>query len=167
MLTALSLFVASILEDAKTTDLGDGYVQVETKSYSIEVPQSWKVSSETPWGARKVSVVDSASELGVMTAGKTQATWEELYRTSLFFIQREESGKATPYILSKTAQGYDACSFSVLDNEGFAKRRYVLLKSPSGYAVALSVKISGKNEEASLTKHFDRLVKTAKIADSE
>ncbi len=147
--------------DAKVTDLGDGYVRVSTEIYSIEVPKGWVVSRETPWGQRKAT--NEAGELGVMTAGNTRSTWDELYRTSLFFIQRERKGKPTPYEITKTAQGYEACTFSILDEEGFADRRYVLLKSKAGEAIALSVQIRDRKATKDLVAHFDRLVKSAKI----
>jgi len=103
--------------------------------------------------------------MGTMTAGPTRATWDELYRTSLYFVNREEEGKATPYEIKKSAQGYEAMTFSVLDKKGFAKRRYVLLKAKSGKVLALNVKIGSVKSEKTMATYFDRMVRTAKILD--
>lgn len=149
--------------DAKVVDLGDGYVRVESSLYTVEVPKGWAVGAETPWGARSMAPEGTKGELGVMTAGPTTASWDELYQTSLYFIMREERGKATPYELSRTRQGYEAMSFSVLDSEGFPARRYVLLKAPSGRALALSVKIPSQASEKQWQVHFERMVRTARL----
>jgi hypothetical protein len=149
--------------DAKIVDLRDGFVRVETAAYSIEVPKEWKVSEETRWGQRKAK--GKHGELGMMTGGRTRATWEQLYDTSLYFIMREESGKPTPFKVSKTKQGYEAATFSVLDDKGFATRRYVLLRDKAGSLLALSVRIGEKQREKELAAAFDRMVKSAKIAD--
>jgi hypothetical protein len=50
-----------------------------------------------------------------------------------------------------------------LDEDGFADRRYVLLHSPNGPVLALSVKIPDKKLEAELQTAFERMVKTAKF----
>lgn len=147
--------------DAKLEDLKDGYVRVVTREYSIEVPKGWAVTTETRWGQRDAT--GNGGKLGVMTAGATDATWEELYRTSLFFIQRERRGTPTPFKVSKTDQGYEACSFSILDEEGFAERRYVLLKNKDREVIALSVRIDDRKATKDLERHFDRMVRTARI----
>lgn len=163
MLTVLATLLALVPGDAQVKDLRDGFVRVETKAYSFEIPKGWSIGSETPWGARDLKPANGKAVLGAMTAGPSQAGWDQLYRTSLWFIQREEEGKATPYTVKKTTQGYEACTFSVHDKEGFAKRRYVLLKHPSGKVLALSVKIPDRSEESNLAPVFDRFVSSAKI----
>lgn len=159
MTPALLALVLSV--DAKITDLKDGFVRVETASYRIEVPKGWEVSRETSFGQREMTSPEG--KMTAMTApGGGRQGWERLYRTSLFFIMREKEGKATPYSISKTAQGYEACTFSILDKEGFAERRYVILKNPkSENILALSVKIPERKRERELVAAFDRLVKTA------
>ncbi len=152
-------------KDAKMVDLKDGYVRVETGTYTVELPKGWNCGAETPWGARKMDSPKSEGGMGTMTAGPSKATWDELYKTSMFFIMREEKGKATPFKIEKTAQGYEACTFSILDDKGFAKRRYVLLKAKSGKVLALNVRIPTKSAESEMAKHFDRMVRTAKIAE--
>ena len=152
-------------DESKVIDLKDGYVRVETRAYSVELPKGWKFGDETPWGARKMSNSKSAGEMGTMTAGPSKATWDELYKTSMYFIMREEKGKATPFKIEKTSQGYEACTFTIVDDSGFAKRRYVLLKAKSGKVLALNVKIPSKAAEAEMAKHFDRMVRTAKIVE--
>lgn len=149
--------------DAKMKDLKDGFVRVETASYTIEVPKGWTVSRETSFGQRTME--GNRGTMTAMTAaGGGSQGWERLYRTSLWFISREMPNyKATPYKLSKTSQGYEAASFSMLDDKGFAKARYVLLKAPNGNLLALSVKIPGKSEERELVAQFDRLIRTAVV----
>lgn len=164
-LLAVASVAAADPKDARIVDLRDGYVRVETTGYSIEIPRGWKVGEETQWGQRKADAPKGSGELGVMTAGPTRATWDDLYRTSLWFIQREEAGKATPYEVSKTQQGYEAASFSVLDKEGFAARRYVLVRAKDGRVLALSVRIPEPKAEREFARHFDRLVATARLTD--
>lgn len=149
--------------DARVTDLGDGYVRVTAETYSIEVPKGWAVGRETRWGQRDAKPADGSGKLGVMTAGPSRASWDDLYRTSLYFIMREDEGTATKYTLSKTAEGLEAMSFSVLDKDGFAQRRYVLVKNTDGRVLALSVEIPSKAGEKKWASHFDRLVKTARF----
>lgn len=163
MVGALSLLIALAANDSKQIDLGDGFVRVETKAYSFEVPKGWAVGNETPWGARDLKPATGQGGLSAMTAGPSNASWEQLYRTSLYFITREGAGKATPYKIDKTTQGYEACSFTVNDADGFASRRYVLLKASSGKVLALSVKIPTRENEKTLQPIFDRFVKSAKI----
>jgi len=149
--------------DAKITDLGDGYWRVETKSYSVEVPRGWKVSEETPWGQRKVKPEAGNGALGVMTAPPSRQTWDDLYRTSLYFILREKGGKATPYKLTKTTSGLEAASFEVLDSKGFADRRFVLLKHKEKGLLAISVDIPSKERDTEWKVHFERMVRSAKF----
>jgi hypothetical protein len=167
----LTSFIVSALvgiagsgDKSVTTDLGDGYVRVKTPDYSVDVPKGWLIGDQTPWGARAILPKEgSQAELGVMTAGITKQSWESLYETSLFFILRQEKGKATPYKISKLKNGYEACRFEVVDETNFAKRRYVLLKSTEGRAIALSVIITNKANEKQIVTWFNRMVESAKI----
>jgi hypothetical protein len=161
-LTPLLLLMAQA-SDAKIVNLADGFVRVETAAYSFEVPKGWAVGRETPWGARDLKPASGPGALSAMTAGPSDAGWDQLYQTSLFFIRREAAGKPTPYKVEKTKQGYEACTFSMMDDEGFANRRYVLLKTPSGKVLALSVKIPSRENEKTLQPIFSRFVTSAKI----
>ena len=152
--------------DVKMTTLPDGFVRVTSKEYAVEVPKSWTVGNQTPWGARSITPdKGTETELGVMTAGVTKQTWDQLYQTSLFFIMRQESGKATPYRLGKTKKGYTSCSFEVADDKGFLKRKYVLLKDGRGAAIALSVVIGDPTQEKQISSYFKRMVDKAEIID--
>jgi hypothetical protein len=157
----MSLLLAAA--DAKIVDLKDGFVRVETPVYTMEVPKGWAVSRETNFGQRKAKAPNGKGELGMMTGGQTDASWDSLYRTSLYFIMREERGKATPYQITKTKQGYDAATFSVVDEDGFASRRYVLLKDANGALLALSVRIGDRKQEKELVGAFDRMVRSTRI----
>jgi hypothetical protein len=167
-LNILSLACCLAFQTAKDpytrVDLGDGFVKLKTSGYTIELPKEWTVGELMPWGARSITPSPkSPTELGVMTAGVTKQSWAELYKTSLFFVMRQEPGKATPYKVTKMANGYEACSFQVTNDKGFAKRRYVLLKSPKGEAIALSVIIADPKDEKKIAGYFDRMVRTAHI----
>lgn len=164
LLTLASLSIGAFAQkDVRSTDLGDGFVRIVTASYTIEVPKGWEVGAETSFGQRKVAPEKGSAEIGIMTAPPNKNSWDQLYQTSLYFILREEDGKPTPYKLTKTDQGYEAASFSVLDAQGFAKRRYVLLKSKENRLLALSIKIPAKQDEKSLANYFDRLVRSARM----
>lgn len=160
-LTALA--IAQIPSDAKITDLGDGYSRIQSSTYSVEVPRGWEVSRQTPWGQRTMNPKDKAGELGVMTAPPGRQTWDELYQTSLYFIKRQSKGKPTPYRISKMPNGLEAASFEMLDNTGFAEKRYILIRDESKGLLALSVKVPSREADKEWSKHFDRLVKTAKL----
>lgn len=162
-LLALTFLFSShaLAQDIVTKPLKDGFVLVETPGYSFEVPQGWTVGAETPWGARDINSKKEAGTFGAMTADARTATWDSLYRVSLGFIMREEKGTATEYRKIKTGKGYEAIAFEVAKKDGFASRRYVLLKNSDGRALALSVKIDRKADEANMVKSFDRMVKTA------
>jgi hypothetical protein len=151
--------------DAKLTPLGDGFVRVESATYTIEVPQGWKVSEETPWGQRKAAP-KGGGELGVMTAPPGRQSWESLYRTSLYFILREDpEGQATPYELVKRKDGLEAAQFSVVNKEGFAYRRFFLLRHPSKGLLALSVRIPDRKNEKQWASSFKRMIDTAVFLD--
>lgn len=149
--------------DAKIIDLGDGYSRIVTKEYSVEVPKGWDVSEQTPWGQRKMNPKGNSGELGVMTAPPGQQSWDQLYETSLYFILRESKGKPTPYRLTKRADGSEVASFEVLDDQGFANRRYVLIRDKSRGLLALSVKVPSREADKEWEKHFARMVKSAKF----
>lgn len=149
--------------DSAATDLKDGYSRVATSNYTVDVPNGWTVSKETPWGARKVQPTQGKGELGVMTAPPGQQSWDQLYQTALYFIQREEKGKATPYRLTKTPSGLEAASFDVVDAEGFASRRYVMIRDSAKGLFALSMKVPSREANKQWTKHFDRLIRSAKF----
>lgn len=149
--------------DAKITDLQDGYSRVQTSTYAIEVPNGWKVSAETPWGQRKAQPEQGGGELGVMTAPPGRQSWDQLYETSLSFILREDNGKATPYRLSKTKSGLEAASFEVLDKDGFAARRYVLIRDEAQGLLALSVNVPNRRADKQWSQHFKRLIETARF----
>jgi hypothetical protein len=160
-----TLAFAQTPSDAKITDLGDGYSRIQASAYSVEVPNGWEVSNQTPWGQRTMHPKDKAGELAVMTAPPGSQTWDQLYETSLFFILRESKGKPTPYCLGKTPKGLETASFEVLDDEGFPSRRYILIRDKSKGLLALSVKVPSREADKEWTKHFERLVRTAAFAE--
>lgn len=139
------------------------FVRIDAPRYSFEVPRGWTVGAETPWGARDILPNEGGGKLGAMTAGPSRASWDDLYRTSLFYILREDRGEPTPYRLGKTQQGYESMSFEVKNREGFASRRYTLLRDDRGYALALSVRIPSPKEERRYLQLFQRMVDTARL----
>lgn len=139
------------------------FVTFESDRYSFEVPKGWNVGKETPWGARDVVPGSGNGKLGAMTAGPTRASWDELYRTSLYFIKREGEGKETPFRTGKTKQGHECMSFEMINKDGWADRRYTLLKNDAGNALALSVKIPTRKDEKQYTQWFQHMVDTAKL----
>lgn len=157
----LSTLIAASLLDT-TLDPND-FVLFESDKYSFEVPKGWSVGKETPWGARDITTKSGSGKFGAMTAGPTQAGWDELYQTSLYFIKREGKGKETPYRIGKSKLGYATMSFEVVNPDGFSDRRYVLLKNDNGLALALSVKIPAKAQEKEYAAMFQHMVDTAKF----
>lgn len=139
------------------------YVLIDTPIYSFEVPKGWTVGKESPWGQRDIKPTASAGKLGAMTAGRTDRSWDDLYNTSLYFIQREKEGKPTPYSKGKTARGYESIRFAVANAKGFQDRHYVLMKNGQGDALALSVNIPSPADEKAYLKHFQHMVDTTKI----
>lgn len=137
------------------------FVRVDTPRYSMDVPKGWTVGEETPWGARDILREGDKGKFGAMTAGPTTASWEQLYRTSLGFILREEKGEPTPFRTGKSKKGFETMSFEVKNDKGFASRRYVLLKNKDGRALALSVKIPSLAEEKEYATKFRRMVDSA------
>ena len=140
-----------------------GFTLVDTDKYVIQVPTGWSVGEETPWGARDITPESGPGRMGAMTAGPTADGWDALYKTSLYFIKREEAGVETPYRTGKTKQGYECMSFEVKNEDGFASRRYTLLKDTKGNALALSIKIPSPEKEKSFKAMFQHMVDTAKI----
>lgn len=51
----------------------------------------------------------------------------------------------------------------MVNDQGWAYRRYTLLKNAEGYALALSVKIPSKGDEKQYAEWFQRMVDTAKL----
>ncbi len=164
-LMTIAFALAQSSTDTTTTDLKDGYSRVSTSSYTVEVPNGWEVSKETPWGARRIQPTKGKGELGIMTAPPGQQSWDQLYKTALYFIQREEKGKATTYRITKTPRGLEAASFEVLDKAGFPSRRYVLIKDNTKGLLALSVKVPSREADKQWTKHFERLISSAKFKE--
>jgi len=162
-LTSLVMLVQGPASDTKSVDLNDGYIRVQTPNYELEVPKGWEIGRETPWGSRAVHPPKGEGELSVMTAPPGNQSWDQLYQTSLYFIMREGPGKATPYKLVKTPRGLDAASFEVVDDKGFANRRYVLIKDQASGLIALSVKVPSREADKEWSKHFERLIKTARF----
>ena len=136
---------------------------LETNKYTIEVPVGWAVGAETPWGARDITPKTGSGRLGAMTAGPTTVGWEELYRTSLGFIKREEPGTETPFRTGKTKQGYESMSFEVKNKDGFASRRYTLIRNLGGNVLALSIRIPSAEQETHFVEMFTHMVDTAKL----
>ncbi len=140
------------------------YILVDKPGYSFEVPKGWKIGEETPWGARDMTPKEGDGKLGAMTANGQGSTWDDLYRTSLYFIKREDKkAKETEFRIGKTKNGYECMSFEMVMPDGFKNRRYTLLKNEDGRALALSVKIPSKKVEEAYEMYFKRMVDTAKI----
>ena len=162
MLLCSALILASELAHPIIMPHAD-YTFVDTSKYSFEIPKGWDLGDETPWGARDILPKQEAGKMGAMTAGPTKATWAELYKTSLYFIQREAKGDPTPFRTGKTKLGYECMSFEVLNKDKFANRRYTLLKNSAGSALALSINIPSKTVEKKYLEMFQHMVDTAKI----
>jgi hypothetical protein len=157
-------------------DVSKKFVTLDTRSYTLESPEGWVVSEETPFGQREIHPRDDArgAKIGAMSAmtgaGLGRQDWEQLYRTSLFYITRSfppAKFEARPFTLLKTRKGYDACTWTM--EEKGTKRvaaRYVILKSTTGNILALSVKVPA-SAERTVTKvldaQFQHLVDTAVV----
>lgn len=152
------------------------FVTLDTKSYTLESPDGWVVSEETPFGQREMHPKEDArgeknGAMSAMTgAGLGKQEWEQLYRTSLYFTTRSfppAKYDAKPFTLLKTRKGYDACTWTI--EEKSTKRvaaRYVILKSTTGNILALSVKVPASAEKAKkkvLDAQFQHLVDTAVV----
>jgi len=150
-------------ENVKVTKASHKFDRVDTEKYSFEIPSKWLVGKETPWKARDIAQDGGAGHLGAMTAGPTKQGWDELFKTSLFFIKREEEGTETPFRTGKTKLGYDCMRFEVKNKAGFTDRRYTLIRNASGNVLALSIKIPTPDQEKSFVAIFEHMVDTAKV----
>ena len=161
----IALLLTALLpsDTAKVVDLKDGFVQVSTAKYVVEIPKGWEIGEQTSFGQREFKPEKPEDgQLGTMTGSARNQSWESLYRTSLFFIQRSTPGVPTPFKISKSEQGYEAMSFSMM-KEDVPSARYVILKNTKNEILALSVKIPSKDQQKTLEQVFDRLVKKAKM----
>ncbi len=154
-------YLAAILALAEPTitDLKDGFIRVETKKYTVEVPKGWEVGEETSFGQREFH--SDKGELGTMTGSAKGATWDRLYNTSLYFIQRREKATPTPYRLGKNKKGYETMSFEMIGKDNKPTSKYVILKNSKEEILALSVRIMPGKSEKELAQAFERLVNTA------
>ena len=150
-------------KEIKMTKAQKGMTIVETDKYTIEIPDGWKVGNETPWGARDINPQAGSGKFGAMTAGPTNAGWDQLYKTSLGFIKREEPGTETPYHEGKTKNGYESMSFEVANKAGFVSRRYTLIRNSKGNVLALSIRIPSPDVEKEFVSMFKHMVDTAKL----
>jgi len=151
--------------DVRIEPLGDGYVRVIAPKYTVEVPEGWHVGDVTPYGSRDFEPATGAGDMNVMTAPPSESTWEDTYRTALYFILRNNpTDTPTPYDVQQRDDGIEAATFVVHNREGFAYRRFVLLKHPAKGLLALSVRIPSKDDEAAWQSSFDRMVQTATFA---
>ena len=141
------------------------YRTVTTKNYAIQIPEGWEMGEETPFGQREMSPKAGKGQLTSMTGpGLGKQSWEQLYRTSLYFILREQpagSMSATRPVMGRSKQGFEAASWSMLDRKKTVVARYVVLKSKADNILALSVKIPEGADRTQLEAIFERLVSTA------
>jgi len=156
-------FVAYGQEETRVSPLPHSFTVVETAKYTIEIPKGWSIGKETPWGARDITPESGAGQFGAMTAGPTKAGWNELYKTSLFFIKQEEPGTETPFRTGKTKLGYDCMAFEVKNKAGFFSRRFTLVRNAAGNVLALSIRIPSQEQEKSFVEMFKHMVDTAKL----
>ena len=110
------------------------YHKLETKNYTVELPEGWEAGEETSFGQREIhppsqkaadSDVNAGASMSTMTGpGLGKQSWDQLYQTSLYFITRFGASSkkmvATPYKLGKSAQGFEACSWT---SRGSKKRK--------------------------------------------
>ena len=143
------------------------YVKSANDKYAIEAPEGWEISAETPFGQREIASKQKKSgSMSVMSAaGSGAKSWDELYRTSLYFITRyqKEELKATPYKLGKTKSGLESCSWDMTDRDGKLRSKHVILKETSGKILALSGRFQPETDTKTLESDFRHLVETARI----
>ena len=143
------------------------YRTVTTKNYTIQIPESWELSEETPFGQREMSPKVGKGQLTSMTGpGLGKQSWDQLYQTSLYFILRGQpagSMTATRPAMGKSKQGFETASWSMLDRKKTVVARYVVLKSKADNILALSVKIPEGADRTQLEAIFERLVATAVV----
>ncbi len=165
----LSILLGSLLSTPKVAPdvtiepVNKEIVRVVVPGYSFEIPKEWSIGRETPWGQRDMSLEGSKGKLGVMTGGGEPSNWDDLYRVSLYFINREERGEPTPYREFESKGGYPSIAFEVKNSEGFASRRYAILKNKDHRILALSVRIPAEKDEKAFTAHFQRMIDTARF----
>jgi uncharacterized protein YecE (DUF72 family) len=145
----------------ETTDLKDGFLRIETSKYVVEIPKGWEIGEETSFGQREFH--SKKGELGTMTGGSTNSSWDQLYRTSLYFVTRSVPGKPTPYKLGKSKSGYETMSFEMQNVEKKPTAKYVIFKNTKSEILALSVRITDQKNATELEKAFDRMINTAKM----
>jgi hypothetical protein len=161
-LQTLGYLVALVnLAEVKTTDLKDGFVRVDTPKYMVEIPKGWEIGEETSFGQREFH--SERGELGTMTGGKSDRTWDQLYQTSLFFVRRAVPGTPTAYRLGKSKTGYETMSFEMMNADKKPTAKYVIFKNTNSEILALSVRITDQKNAKDLEKAFDRMINTAKM----
>ena len=138
------------------------YRTVTTDAFTIEVPVGWEVGRQTPWGSSEITPgkeVDApeGSSMSSMTGpGLGRQSWQQLYDTSLFFITRgnrkRADMRATPFEVGKSRQGFETCSWTMVDAAGKPLQRHVILKHSNGNILALSVKLPPEASAASRRK---------------
>lgn len=172
-LTLSSQYIASADYSTKAVVKDEGsYEKVITKAYSFEAPKGWEVTAETSFGQREILPKDkelakSGSAFSSMTGpGLGRQSWDQLYKTSLFFITRSYGDrKVTPTAVKmiKTKLGYEAATWNMLDEEKNIIAKYVVLKSTTFNILALSVK-AGKTENlVKLEQQFQHMIDTASL----
>lgn len=164
-MTLASIVAMTIMsQTAATPALKDSdFILFEAPTYSFEIPKEWKAGKETPWGSRDIKPAKGEGKMTAMTANASNSTWDDLYRTSLYFINREKKAEATPYREGKTKNGYPCISFEMKEQDGWKDRYYTLIQAPDKSALALSVKIPSKAEEKTYLANFQRMVDTTKF----
>ena len=71
------------------------YRTVTTKNYTIQIPESWELGEETPFGQREMNPKVGKGQLTSMTGpGLGKQSWDQLYQTSLYFILRGQPAEA-------------------------------------------------------------------------
>lgn len=141
------------------------YRTMDTATFKISVPSGWSVSKETPWGAREITPGGKESDVSIgsmstMTGpGLGRQGWDQLYKTSLYFITRDgrdKTAKATEYRLGRNPQGFETCSWEMTGPNGDVRARYVILKHDNGNILALSVKLP-TGDDAKARDRTDRM----------
>ena len=140
-------------------------MRVTAPKYTVEVPTGWEVGAVTPWGSRDFEPKDGKGDINVMTAPPSDASWEDTYKTALYFILRNNpQDKPSAFKIYEREDGLEAAAFVVRNPEGFAYRRFVMLKHPEKGLMALSVKIPSQEAEGEWQEAFQRLAETATFA---
>ncbi len=115
----------------------------------------------------RLSATAKLTSMSAMTApGAHNEPWEQLYKTSLFFImQTYKPGevKAMPFKVTKAKQGYEACSWTMEDKDGGIRARHVVLRNSDGKILALSVKFPTAKGNEAQDAAFEHMVSTASL----